>query len=160
MAGYTAFSVGLVNNRVVYIPIPLLVASSPRVMDPKGRTWERVCVILTVIVLFFLLFPFLFLMPPSLSVSLLPIYCSLFAFSDTMTSLTITPPPSINPSIHQSINQPINYYYLTGTGHDQTAQHQAYHGFRCCERPHSVLKLKLKLKRRRGRRKERVEISC
>lgn len=42
MAGYTAFSVGLVNNRVVYIPIPRLVATSPRVMDPVGRTWERV----------------------------------------------------------------------------------------------------------------------
>ena len=42
MAGYTAFSVGLVNNRVVYIPITRLVATSPRVMDPHGRTWERV----------------------------------------------------------------------------------------------------------------------
>eukprot|EP01038_Epipyxis_sp_PR26KG_P014668 gene14668-19706_t len=42
MAGYTAFSVGLVNNRVVFIPIPRLVATSPRVMDPFGRTWERV----------------------------------------------------------------------------------------------------------------------
>lgn len=42
MAGYTAFSTGLVNNRVVYIPIPRLVATSPRVMDPLGRTWERV----------------------------------------------------------------------------------------------------------------------
>mmetsp|Transcript_19146 Transcript_19146/g.18489 ORF Transcript_19146/g.18489 Transcript_19146/m.18489 type:complete len:535 (-) Transcript_19146:142-1746(-) len=42
MAGYTGFSVGLVNNRVVYIPIPRLVATSPRVMDPMGRTWERV----------------------------------------------------------------------------------------------------------------------
>mmetsp|Transcript_10400 Transcript_10400/g.9324 ORF Transcript_10400/g.9324 Transcript_10400/m.9324 type:complete len:556 (+) Transcript_10400:34-1701(+) len=42
MAGYTAFSVGLVNNRVCYIPIPRLVATSPRVMDPLGRTWERV----------------------------------------------------------------------------------------------------------------------
>ena len=42
MAGYTAFSVGLVNNRVVYIPITRLVATSPRVMDPLGRTWERV----------------------------------------------------------------------------------------------------------------------
>ncbi len=42
MAGYTAFSVGLVNNRVVYIPISKLVATSPRVMDPVGRTWERV----------------------------------------------------------------------------------------------------------------------
>lgn len=42
MAGNTAFTVGLVNNRVVYIPIPRLVATSPRVMDPLGRTWERV----------------------------------------------------------------------------------------------------------------------
>jgi 6-phosphofructokinase 1 len=42
MAGYTAFSTGLVNNRVVFIPIPRLVATSPRVMDPRGRTWERV----------------------------------------------------------------------------------------------------------------------
>ena len=41
-AGYTGFSVGLVNNRVVYIPIPRLVATSPRIMDPSGRTWERV----------------------------------------------------------------------------------------------------------------------
>ena len=42
MAGYTAFSVGLVNNRVVYIPITRLVATSPRKMDPFGRTWERI----------------------------------------------------------------------------------------------------------------------
>ena len=42
MAGYTAFTTGMVNNRVVYIPINRLVASSPRVMDPNGRTWERV----------------------------------------------------------------------------------------------------------------------
>ena len=42
MAGYTAFSTGLVNNRVVFIPIPRLVATSPRVMDPIGRSWERV----------------------------------------------------------------------------------------------------------------------
>lgn len=42
MAGLTAFSVGLVNNRVVFIPIPRLVATSPRFMDPGGRTWERV----------------------------------------------------------------------------------------------------------------------
>ncbi len=45
MAGYTAFSTGLVNNRVVYIPIPRLVATSPRVMDPMGRTWERLIAI-------------------------------------------------------------------------------------------------------------------
>ena len=42
MAGYTAFTVGLVNNRVVYIPIPRIVATSPRMMDPNGRTWERI----------------------------------------------------------------------------------------------------------------------
>ncbi len=32
MAGFTAFSVGLVNNRLVYIPIPRLVATSPRML--------------------------------------------------------------------------------------------------------------------------------
>lgn len=42
MAGYTGFTTGLVNNRLVYIPIPRIVATSPRVMDPVGRTWERV----------------------------------------------------------------------------------------------------------------------
>jgi hypothetical protein len=33
---------GLCNNRLVYLPIALVVATSPRVMDPVGRTWERV----------------------------------------------------------------------------------------------------------------------
>lgn len=42
MAGITGFSVGLVNGRVVYLPIPQLVASSPRSMDPHGTTWERI----------------------------------------------------------------------------------------------------------------------
>lgn len=42
MAGYTGFSVGLCNNRMCLIPIPELVATSPRSMDPRGRTWERV----------------------------------------------------------------------------------------------------------------------
>lgn len=42
MAGYTGFTVGLVNNRMVLIPIPLLVQGSPRVLNPNGRTWERV----------------------------------------------------------------------------------------------------------------------
>ena len=42
MAGYTSFTTGLVNNRMVYIPIPRIVATSPRIMDPLGRTWERV----------------------------------------------------------------------------------------------------------------------
>ncbi|CAB9499299.1 phosphofructokinase 5, chloroplastic [Seminavis robusta] len=42
MAGFTGFSVGLCNNRMVFLPIPELVATSPRNMNPKGRTWERV----------------------------------------------------------------------------------------------------------------------
>ena len=42
MAGYTGFSVGLCNNRMVLLPIPELVATSPRSMNPRGRTWERV----------------------------------------------------------------------------------------------------------------------
>mmetsp|Transcript_22301 Transcript_22301/g.32916 ORF Transcript_22301/g.32916 Transcript_22301/m.32916 type:complete len:551 (+) Transcript_22301:30-1682(+) len=42
MAGFTGFSVGLCNNRMVLLPIPDLVATSPRSMDPRGRTWERV----------------------------------------------------------------------------------------------------------------------
>lgn len=42
MAGYTGFTVGLCNNRMCFIPIPELVDTSPRSMDPRGRTWERV----------------------------------------------------------------------------------------------------------------------
>jgi 6-phosphofructokinase 1 len=42
MAGYTGFSVGLVNHRIVYLPIPLLVATSPRNLRPDGQIWERV----------------------------------------------------------------------------------------------------------------------
>jgi len=42
MAGFTGFSVGLYNNRMVYLPMQLIVANSPRVMNPLGRTWERV----------------------------------------------------------------------------------------------------------------------
>lgn len=42
MAGITGFSVGLVNNQVCYLPIPQLVATSPRNMDPHGLLWERV----------------------------------------------------------------------------------------------------------------------
>jgi len=42
MAGYTGFSVGLVNKSPVYIPIPQLVASSPRNMNPHSATWERI----------------------------------------------------------------------------------------------------------------------
>jgi len=42
MAGFTGFSVGLCNNRMVFLPIPELVSTSPRSMNPHGRTWERV----------------------------------------------------------------------------------------------------------------------
>mmetsp|Transcript_43282 Transcript_43282/g.87524 ORF Transcript_43282/g.87524 Transcript_43282/m.87524 type:complete len:508 (+) Transcript_43282:29-1552(+) len=42
MAGFTGFSVGLVNNHTVMIPIPALVAKSPRTLRPEGRTWDRV----------------------------------------------------------------------------------------------------------------------
>ena len=42
MAGMTGFSVGLVNNAIVYLPIPQLVATSPRSMSPFGTTWERI----------------------------------------------------------------------------------------------------------------------
>jgi len=41
-AGYTGFSVGLCNNKMCLLPIPELVATSPRQMNPKGRTWERI----------------------------------------------------------------------------------------------------------------------
>merc|ERR1711966_16746 len=42
MAGLTGFSVGLCNNKLCYLPIPELVATSPRQMNPQGRTWERI----------------------------------------------------------------------------------------------------------------------
>ena len=42
MAGYTGFTVGLVNSHTVMIPIPLLCDKSPRKLNPNGRTWERV----------------------------------------------------------------------------------------------------------------------
>jgi 6-phosphofructokinase 1 len=42
MAGFTGFSVGLVNKQNVLIPIPQLVASSPRHLNPRGSTWERI----------------------------------------------------------------------------------------------------------------------
>ena len=45
MAGFTGFSVGLCNNRMVFLPIPELVATSPRSMNPTGRTWERILAI-------------------------------------------------------------------------------------------------------------------
>jgi 6-phosphofructokinase 1 len=42
MAGFTGFTVGLTNNRTVFLPITAIVRNSPRLMDPVGRTWERV----------------------------------------------------------------------------------------------------------------------
>ena len=42
MAGYTGFSVGRINSRIVYIPIPQLVASSPRYMNPEGDIWQQI----------------------------------------------------------------------------------------------------------------------
>ncbi len=42
MAGSTGFTVGMVNNRICYIPIPLVVATSPRFMNPKGDMWNQV----------------------------------------------------------------------------------------------------------------------
>ena len=40
-AGFTGFSTGIVNNRVVYIPISTIVANSPRRIRKHGRTLER-----------------------------------------------------------------------------------------------------------------------
>lgn len=42
MAGFTGFSVGLCSNRMVFLPIPELCSTSPRSMNPHGRTWERI----------------------------------------------------------------------------------------------------------------------
>lgn len=42
MAGFTGFSVGLCKDKMVLLPIPNLVATSPRMMRTVGRTWERV----------------------------------------------------------------------------------------------------------------------
>jgi len=42
MAGLTNCMVGLVNGRSVILPIAKVVATSPRSVDPRGRTWERV----------------------------------------------------------------------------------------------------------------------
>lgn len=42
MAGYTGFTVGMVNGHSVMIPIGLIEKKSPRVLRKHGRTWERV----------------------------------------------------------------------------------------------------------------------
>lgn len=41
MAGFTGCSVGLCNNRVVLLPISELVRASPRTVNSRGRTVER-----------------------------------------------------------------------------------------------------------------------
>ena len=41
MAGYTGFTVGMVNSHTAMIPADLLAERSPRTMNPKGRTMER-----------------------------------------------------------------------------------------------------------------------
>lgn len=43
MAGLTGFSAGLINNRLVYVPITAITANSPRRLNPRGRTYERAC---------------------------------------------------------------------------------------------------------------------
>jgi len=45
-AGYTAFSSGIVNNKSVYIPMQVIVGSKHVSLNPKGRTWERVQLVL------------------------------------------------------------------------------------------------------------------
>jgi 6-phosphofructokinase 1 len=39
-AGYTGFTVGLVNTHYVYLPIPTII-QAPRVVDPLGRSYNR-----------------------------------------------------------------------------------------------------------------------
>eukprot|EP00882_Tetradesmus_deserticola_P021290 GHRQ01023050.1.p1 GENE.GHRQ01023050.1~~GHRQ01023050.1.p1 ORF type:complete len:434 (+),score=225.84 GHRQ01023050.1:204-1505(+) len=39
-AGYTGFTVGLVNTHYVYLPIPTII-QVPRKVNPKGRRWNR-----------------------------------------------------------------------------------------------------------------------
>jgi 6-phosphofructokinase 1 len=41
MCRCAGFSTGLVNNRLVYLPITAITANSPRRMNPRGRTYER-----------------------------------------------------------------------------------------------------------------------
>lgn len=39
-AGYTGFTVGLVNTHYVYLPIPTII-QAPRKVNPQGRRWNR-----------------------------------------------------------------------------------------------------------------------
>lgn len=45
MAGFTGLSVGLVNNRSVFLPISAITDNSPRRLNPRGRTYERLLAI-------------------------------------------------------------------------------------------------------------------
>jgi 6-phosphofructokinase 1 len=39
-AGFTGFTVGLVNTHYVYLPIPTII-QAPRKVNPQGRRWNR-----------------------------------------------------------------------------------------------------------------------
>ena len=39
-AGFTGITVGVINNHAAYLPISLVV-SAPRVVDVRGKTWQR-----------------------------------------------------------------------------------------------------------------------
>jgi hypothetical protein len=40
MAGFSGFTVGLINTHYVYLPIPI-VTTVPKQVNPQGRTWYR-----------------------------------------------------------------------------------------------------------------------
>jgi 6-phosphofructokinase 1 len=42
-AGYTGVTVGVVENHYVLLPIPVLCAMPPRVVDINGRPYARMC---------------------------------------------------------------------------------------------------------------------
>lgn len=44
MAGRTGFSVGLVDNVIVYLPITTIVTGKARKVDPEGRLFARLCI--------------------------------------------------------------------------------------------------------------------
>jgi 6-phosphofructokinase 1 len=41
-AGFTDCTVGLLNTHFVYLPIPTVI-QAPRRVDPRGRSWNRLC---------------------------------------------------------------------------------------------------------------------
>jgi 6-phosphofructokinase 1 len=42
MAGYTGFTSAMINNRTCWVPMEVIVKTSPTHLEPRGRTWERV----------------------------------------------------------------------------------------------------------------------